>query len=296
MALEHMDDSFGGMGLDVLVRWPTSVVWSDPMVLETLEKVHLTLNDYKEISHPLSLATFSGTLSQSSLQRLQPEQLGDFVDPQRTAIVRSRVTDCGSMRMDIMFGEIEKSLTTLAPVGWTIDLAGMTVVSARNIRQLILDLSSSLTIEVFVIGIILAVAFRSPLIGIISLLPNMFPLAALAAVLVATGRTLEPANIIVFNVCLGLSVDDTVHLLSSMNHHRRPGISTGTAVRRAALRYWFGRSAWRIGTHSRICNRTGKSSAITFRIWSFSRHGGDGSNRIGTHVVAGNTRVGGSSA
>ena len=235
VALEHMDDSFGGaMGLDVLVRWPASVVWSDPMVLETLEKVHLTLNDYKEISHPLSLATFSGTLSQSSLQRLQPEQLGDFVDPQgRTAIVRSRVTDCGSMRMDIMFGEIEKSLTTLAPVGWTIDLAGMTVVSARNIRQLILDLSSSLTIEVFVIGIILAVAFRSPLIGIISLLPNMFPLAALAAVLVATGRTLEPANIIVFNVCLGLSVDDTVHLLSSMNHHRRPGISTGTAVRRA---------------------------------------------------------------
>ena len=83
------------------------------------------------------------------------------------------------------------------------------------------------------IGIILAVAFRSPLIGIISLLPNMFPLAALAAVLVATGRTLEPANIIVFNVCLGLSVDDTVHLLSSMNHHRRPGISTVTAVRRA---------------------------------------------------------------
>jgi predicted RND superfamily exporter protein len=39
--------------------------------------------------------------------------------------------------------------------------------------------------------------------------------------------------VIVFNVCLGLAVDETVHLLSALARHRREGVSVATAVRRA---------------------------------------------------------------
>jgi predicted RND superfamily exporter protein len=84
-----------------------------------------------------------------------------------------------------------------------------------------------------VIGAILAVAFRSPLAGVVSMIPNLFPLAVIAGVLVATGRSLTPATVIVFNVCLGLAVDDTVHLLAALARHRREGVSMATAVRRA---------------------------------------------------------------
>ena len=93
--------------------------------------------------------------------------------------------------------------------------------------------SSSLLLEVLVIGTILAVAFRSPLAGLVSLIPNLFPLAVIAAVLAATGRPLTPATVIVFNVCLGLAVDDTVHVLSALQRQRREGLSITTAVRRA---------------------------------------------------------------
>jgi len=86
---------------------------------------------------------------------------------------------------------------------------------------------------VAVIGGILAVAFRSPLAGIVSLVPNVFPLAVIASVLVATGRSLDPATVIVFNVCLGLAVDDTVHVLSALKRQRRDGLSIASAVRRA---------------------------------------------------------------
>jgi predicted RND superfamily exporter protein len=109
----------------------------------------------------------------------------------------------------------------------------MSVVSARNLRQLVRDLGSSLVVEVLVIGCILAVAFRSPLAGLVSLIPNVFPLAVIAALLAATGRSLDPATVIVFNVCLGLAVDDTVHVLSALARNRREGISIATAVRRA---------------------------------------------------------------
>jgi hypothetical protein len=65
------------------------------------------------------------------------------------------------------------------------------------------------------------------------MLPNIFPLVVIAALLVITGRSLDPATVIVFNVCLGLAVDDTVHVLSALARNRREGISIATAVRRA---------------------------------------------------------------
>jgi predicted RND superfamily exporter protein len=109
----------------------------------------------------------------------------------------------------------------------------MSVVSARNIRQLVRDLGSSLLLEVLVIGGILAIAFRSPIAGLVSLVPNIFPLTVIGAILQATGRSLDPATVIVFNVCLGLAVDDTVHVLSALARQRRAGLSIASSVRRA---------------------------------------------------------------
>jgi len=86
---------------------------------------------------------------------------------------------------------------------------------------------------VAVIGTILALAFRSPLAGIVSLVPNVFPLAVIATLVVLSGRALDPATVIVFNVCLGLAVDDTVHVLSAVSRHRRDGMPIAGAVRRA---------------------------------------------------------------
>jgi predicted RND superfamily exporter protein len=162
--------------------------------------------------------------------------VGDLISPaDRVALVRARVADVGSRRLEGIYDRIDASLAALERdlPGWRFRLAGMSVVSARNIRQLVRDLGSSLVVEVLVIGCILAVAFRSPLAGLVSLIPNVFPLAVIATLLAATGRSLDPATVIVFNVCLGLAVDDTVHVLSALARNRREGLSIATAVRRA---------------------------------------------------------------
>jgi predicted RND superfamily exporter protein len=79
----------------------------------------------------------------------------------------------------------------------------------------------------------MAIAFRSLFTGAVSMLPNVFPLAVIAAAVVLSGRFLDPATVIVFNVCLGLAVDDTVHVLAALRRQRREGLSMATAVRRA---------------------------------------------------------------
>ncbi len=236
-ALAHVDAEFGGaMGIDVVVGWPAETDWRDPAVLAAVEAVEQVLRGEDGISKPISLSTVAGSLPPRARRRIDAAAVGDLVAPEeRLALVRARVGDLGSRQLEAIYDRVDAALGDLERQrpGWRFRLAGMSVVSARNIRQLVSDLGSSLLVEVLVIGGILAVAFRSPLAGIVSLIPNVFPLAVIAALLVLTGRSLDPATVIVFNVCLGLAVDDTVHVLSALARNRREGLSIATAVRRA---------------------------------------------------------------
>jgi len=235
--LARVDAEFGGaMGVDVVVQWPADVDWRDAAVLDALRRAEAAVAGQVGVARPISLATIAGDLPPRVRRRLDAGDFGDLVAPDaHMALVRARVADLGSRRLEGIYGRIDESLAGLQRElpGWRFRLVGMSVVSARNIRQLVRDLGSSLVVEVLVIGCILAVAFRSPLAGLVSLIPNVFPLAVIATLLVLSGRALDPATVIVFNVCLGLAVDDTVHVLSALARNRRDGISIATAVRRA---------------------------------------------------------------
>ena len=236
-ALARVDAEFGGvMGVDVVVEWPVDVDWRDPAVLDALALAEAAVGREEGISRTISLSTVAAGMPPRVRRRLDVDSVGDLVAPEsRRALVRARVADLGSRRLEEIYDRVDASLARLEQdrPGWRFRLAGMSVVSARNIRQLVRDLGSSLVVEVLVIGCILAVAFRSPLAGIVSMLPNIFPLVVIAALLVITGRSLDPATVIVFNVCLGLAVDDTVHVLSALTRNRKEGVSIGSAVRRA---------------------------------------------------------------
>jgi len=236
-ALARVDAEFGGaLGVDVIVRWPEGIDWREGVVTGALAEVHGILESAAGISHAISLSSIAGELGDRARRRLDAEQFRDLVAPdERAAVVRARVADRGSRNLHAAYDRIDAALADLAArqPGWRFELAGLSVVSARNIRQLVRDLGSSLLLEVVVIGLILAVAFRSPIAGLVSLVPNVFPLTVIGAILQATGRSLDPATVIVFNVCLGLAVDDTVHVLSALARNRRAGLSIATSVRRA---------------------------------------------------------------
>ncbi len=236
-ALAAVDRDFGGaMGVDVVVGWPEGVDWRDDGVLSALEGVHDVLAEAGGISRAISLSSVTASMPERARRRIDAGNFRELVAPdERLAVVRARVADVGSRQLDAVYGRVDAGLAALqrSHPGWRFELAGMSVVSARNIRQLVRDLGSSMLLEVVVIGGILALAFRSPLAGIVSLIPNIFPLTVIGGLIVATGRALDPATVIVFNVCLGLAVDDTVHVLSALARNRREGISIATAVRRA---------------------------------------------------------------
>jgi predicted RND superfamily exporter protein len=80
----------------------------------------------------------------------------------------------------------------------------------------------------------IAIGFRSIRLAAISVTPNIFPLVAISAILVVTGRPLQMTSVMVFSICLGIAVDDTIHFL---NRFRRELVIDGDV--RAAIRRSF---------------------------------------------------------
>jgi predicted RND superfamily exporter protein len=72
-------------------------------------------------------------------------------------------------------------------------------------------------------------------LGLISVLPNAFPLVIAAGTLVLLGRDLQIASAIAFTVCLGIAVDDTIHFLARYRRELQVTDDVGEAVVRAFL-------------------------------------------------------------
>ena len=145
-ALARVDAEFGGvMGVDVVVEWPADVDWRDPAVLDALALAEAAVGREAGISRTISLSTVAAGMPPRVRRRLDVDSVSDLVSPEsRMALVRARVADLGSRRLEEIYDRVDASLARLEQdrPGWRFRLAGMSVVSARNIRQLVRDLAS----------------------------------------------------------------------------------------------------------------------------------------------------------
>ena len=97
---------------------------------------------------------------------------------------------------------------------WDITYTGTSVVASNGTQYLVTNLFSSLAIAIVLIGLIMAMLFRSWRMVIISLLPNFIPLLVTAGVMGYFGIPMKPSTLLVFSIAFGISVDDTIHFLA----------------------------------------------------------------------------------
>ncbi|MEM6916253.1 MAG: efflux RND transporter permease subunit, partial [Verrucomicrobiota bacterium] len=114
-----------------------------------------------------------------------------------------------------------------------LSLKGRSINRWENVYQIVVDLFRSLGVAVLIIFLVLTFVYRSIRIGLISLVPNLFPLAVAGAWLALTGYNLEIVMVCNFTVCLGIAVDDTIHFLTRYQQERRATTNEATAIRKA---------------------------------------------------------------
>lgn len=247
-ALQTCDAKFGGaMVASVLIEVPTqsSAVAAQADLLPVLKEVHAAIDRQRHIHHPTSLLSLLQSLPDAGrelqervylLQEMPKDVVRQFINASATrALVDARIPDVGSRTLLPEFEALQREFDELAEQypGYSIELTGGSVLSIRNLRLVVRDLWSSLSAAAIVIIVVLTLVFRSPILGIISAIPNVFPLVSAAAALVLLGRPLEVSSVVVFSMCLGIATDDTIHFLARYRLERSQGVFPAAAVRAA---------------------------------------------------------------
>lgn len=245
IALRQMDAALGGLEFGyVNVGWSNQVSADSPEVLEVIRTIDAMLRDEPLIGHPLSIHNFLDALPgdrdeknrMSMLELLPPPLKRAFYTPEAgQAVVSFRVQDLGIARYGPIFEKIETELAALQATHpeFELSLSGSAVRRWKNLYQIVVDLATSLGTATLIIFAVLACVYRSLRIGLISIIPNMFPLAITGTYLVITGQALELVSVCAFTVCLGIAVDDTIHFLTRFEEERKKTHDQQEAIRRA---------------------------------------------------------------
>jgi predicted RND superfamily exporter protein len=217
----------------VVVEWPAGKELRSPEVLQTLQEVHAACDDAAELRGPFSVLTLLESIRRDEqsladqvrrLRRAPAHLLSRSYRPDlRKAVVSLHAPDIGAARLAPDFARLNERLAGIAAAhpGFRLRLTGTVVVAARNVYQMISDLARSLTLASCLIFLMITVLFRSLTFGLMSIVPNVLPQAITAGALVWVGEPLTMTSVLTFSLCLGLSVDDTIHFLMRYREERR---------------------------------------------------------------------------
>jgi len=93
------------------------------------------------------------------------------------------------------------------------------------VSEIVRTLGSSFLMAVVCIGLMLIIILKSVRLGLLSLVPNILPIIAGAAVFYFIGSGIDLGVVLVASVCLGIAVDDSIHFLFEYKKNKEKGLS-----------------------------------------------------------------------
>lgn len=244
-ALQHMDRAFGGLEFSrVDIRWSDIVDSNNAEVLLTVAAVDEILKAEPLIGNPLSIRNLidaqpgSGPPEErmTMVELLPPPLKRAFFTPENNYTqINFRVQDLGIATYGPVFERLNQKLSALKVdhPEFDFELEGAAVWRWKNLYQVVVDLARSLGTASLIIFVVLSIVYRSLRIGLISLIPNLFPLVLTGAYLAIVGYNLEIVMVCSFTVCLGIAVDDTIHFLTRYLEEYRSNPDQDESIRRA---------------------------------------------------------------
>lgn len=183
---------------------------------------------------------FASLAQVAQLASLMEDASGGPLDPwitfdRRHLRIGVKIADLGS-RHGLEFSkevtaELEQRFAGIDDVEFA--LTGDAYSGARGITALVSDLSGSLGTALVIIFLFMALLFRSFRMGLISVPPNLLPLAATMAWMALRDINLNTSTVLTFSVAIGLAVDDTIHMLARFREEYAAGASVNEAIRQS---------------------------------------------------------------
>jgi uncharacterized protein len=220
----------GANPFDVYIQFPKGASLYAPETLAVIADVHALLEHQPGVGNVWSLETLRRWLAEK-LHRSDVETLKEYVDllppyltrrfvsaEQDAVIVSGRVPDSDASQLLPIVDRTDQELNSVRAKypGYTIAITGLSVISARNSALMIDKLSRGLTIEIVFVAAFIGLAFWSPVVMLISILPGLFPIVLAGSLLLLTGQGLQFASVIALTVSFGLGLSATIHFLNRL--------------------------------------------------------------------------------
>jgi len=106
-------------------------------------------------------------------------------------------------------------------------VTGRSLLATRALDNIIRDMLVSFFSAFAIIFLTVSLLYRSLKAGLITMIPNIIPLVVTMGFMGLFGITLRLSTVVIFAVCLGMAVDDTIHYLSRF---REELVKTGDYV------------------------------------------------------------------
>ena len=220
----------GANPFDVYIQFPKGASLYAPETLAVIAEVHGLLEREKGVGNVWSLQTLRQWLAEKA-GKSDVATLKEYVDvlpayltrrfisaEQNAVIVSGRVPDSDANRLLPIVDNVDQQLDAIraSHPGYTIAVTGLSVISARNSALMIDKLSRGLTVEIAFVAAFIGIAFRSPVVMLISILPGLFPIVLAGSLLWLTGQGLQFASVIALTVSFGLGLSATIHFLNRL--------------------------------------------------------------------------------
>ena len=220
----------GANPFDVYIQFPKGSSLYAPESLAAIADVHALLEHQKGVGNVWSLDTLRRWLAEK-MQKSDVDTLKQYVDllppyltrrfisaEQDAVIVSGRVPDSDASQLLPIVDRVDRQLNSVRAKypGYKIAVTGLSVIAARNSALMIDKLSRGLTIEIVFVAAFIGLAFWSPIVMLISILPGLFPIVLAGTILLAIGQGLQFASVIALTVSFGLGLSATIHFLNRL--------------------------------------------------------------------------------
>lgn len=260
VASKKLDERFGGMmALELLVETDEVNGLHDPEVLQGMRRARHTLEGLQvgEITggRSVSLVDVVEEIHQALNEgrpeaRIVPDErtlisqelilfensgsddLQDVVDTQfRVGRFTLRLPMTDALNYPPFADAVEGVLDETLPEDANASLTGLMMVSGRTFGASMETIMRSYAIALGVITPLMMLLLGSFRLGLIAMIPNLFPIVLTLGLMGWTDQPLEMFSLLIGSVALGLAVDDTIHFMHGFRRSYAASRSVESAVR-----------------------------------------------------------------
>ncbi|MCG8683339.1 MAG: efflux RND transporter permease subunit, partial [Desulfobacterales bacterium] len=138
-----------------------------------------------------------------------------------TMRIEIHLTDLSSDQIEILLHQVETIATRMLKDSVEVSLAGQLVYLRAQNMGLVSSQLYSLGLALITITVFMIIQLKSVRLGLLSLIPNVFPLVCIFGIMGWFGIALDPLTIFAAVISFGLSVDDSIHYLEAFRQEIR---------------------------------------------------------------------------